>query len=99
MVEAFAWASPAVFDLALGYDERQARGKPHFAEIAEFFGCSNPDMLFVGDSLFDAEIATRHGVPFIALTGTLSQVDFVSAYPKIRCISDIADIVEMTAAR
>lgn len=95
IVDSFCRRCPFPFDLALGYDEDRKAGKPHFESAARFFDCSPRDLLFVGDSLYDAEIAQNYNVPFVGLVGTFSQVDFQMAFPDMVCASSISDIISL----
>jgi phosphoglycolate phosphatase-like HAD superfamily hydrolase len=80
-VAAFARAAGFAFDLVLGYGDGLAKGKPHLDAASRTFGVDRPEMLFVGDSLHDGEIAEREGVPFVGLATTFSPERFALRFP------------------
>ena len=63
----FARNADFAFDLVLGFGDGLAKGKPHLDMPSRTFGVDRQEMLFVGDSLHDGEIAEREGVPFVGL--------------------------------
>jgi len=60
----------------------------------EHFGCDLQSVLFIGDSLIDANTAANAGVDFAAvLTGTTSERDFL-ALPHVFIAKSLTEIVE-----
>ena len=51
--------------MVLGYGGGLAKGKPHLDASSRRIRPDRQEMLFVGDSLHDGEIAEREGVPFV----------------------------------
>jgi phosphoglycolate phosphatase-like HAD superfamily hydrolase len=94
-VEAFAGSSGFAFDLVLGFGDGQAKGNPHVARAEETFRASRGEMLFVGDSLHDGEIAASAGIPFVGLAGTFSRERFVLKFPQLPVVSRFADLVDL----
>jgi phosphoglycolate phosphatase-like HAD superfamily hydrolase len=80
-VAAFARGSSFAFDLVLGYGDGSAKGQPHLDTASRVFSVGRQQMLFVGDSLHDGEIAEREGVPFVGLATTFSLERFMLRFP------------------
>jgi phosphoglycolate phosphatase len=97
-VDSFAAASGFPFDLVLGYDGNGlAKGGPHIDRATEVFGLARADMLFVGDSLHDGEIADREGLSFVGVTGTFSRERFALRFPGTPVVDRLADITALLA--
>ena len=94
-VEAFARASAFDFDLALGFGGGLAKGRPHFDTVSRFFEVDRQEMLFVGDSLHDGEIAEREGVPFVAIASTFSPERFKLRFPHIPVMRRFAALPDL----
>jgi phosphoglycolate phosphatase-like HAD superfamily hydrolase len=91
----FARNSDFSFDLVLGFGGGLAKGKPHLDMLSRTFGVDRQEMLFVGDSIHDGEIAEREGVPFVGLAGTFSSERFTLRFPQtpvIRRFSALPDL-------
>ena len=71
------------FDLVLGFGGGMAKGKPHLDATSRAFGVDWQEMLFVGDSLHDGEIAEREGVPFVGVATTFSAERFMLRFPQV----------------
>ena len=91
-VAAFSRNSGFPFDLVLGFGGGLAKGKPHIDLTEATFGLDRSQMLFVGDSLHDGEIAAREGIPFVGLAGTFSYERFVLRFPDVPVIRKFADL-------
>ncbi|HEX2657866.1 MAG TPA: HAD hydrolase-like protein [Polyangia bacterium] len=104
-VAAFSRNSGFPFDLVLGFGGGLAKGKPHIDLTEATFGLDRSQMLFIGDSLHDGEIAAREGIPFVGLAGTFSYERFVLRFPDapiVRRFAELADLIawpEPTAAQ
>jgi phosphoglycolate phosphatase-like HAD superfamily hydrolase len=97
-VAAFARASDFPFDLVLGYDGNGlAKGRPHIACAAAVFGGGSDDMVLVGDSLHDGDIAEREGVRFVGVTGTFSRERFALRFPGQPVIDRLAELAHVFA--
>jgi len=83
-VDAFARASGFAFDLVLGYG--LAKGRTHLDATSRQFGAARQEMLFIGDSLHDGEIAEREGIPFVGLATTFSPDRFSLRFPSVPVI-------------
>ena len=78
------------FDLVLGFGGGLAKGRPHLDEASRVFGVGRQEMLFVGDSLHDGEIAEREGVPFVGIAGTFSPERFALRFPHVPVVRRFA---------
>jgi phosphoglycolate phosphatase-like HAD superfamily hydrolase len=82
-VRAFARDAGFTFDLLLGYGGGLAKGRTHLDATSREFGASRQEMLFVGDSLHDGEIAEREGIPFVGVATTFSPDRFSLRFPSV----------------
>jgi phosphoglycolate phosphatase-like HAD superfamily hydrolase len=81
-VATFVASSGFAFDLVLGYDGNGlSKGRPHIDRTARAFGVGRADMVFVGDSLHDGEIAEREALRFVGVAGTFSRERFQLRFP------------------
>jgi phosphoglycolate phosphatase-like HAD superfamily hydrolase len=85
-VTAFARDAGFKFDLVLGYGGGLAKGRTHLDATSREFGASRQEMLFVGDSLHDGEIAEREGIPFVGIATTFSPDRFALRFPSVPVI-------------
>jgi phosphoglycolate phosphatase len=92
-VRAFAQNASFAFDLVLGFGEGLAKGGPHIAYAERTFGMRRDQMVFVGDSLHDGEIAARERIPFIGVAGTFAQEHFAERFPAQPVVRRFSDIV------
>ncbi len=83
------------FHYVLGFEKNFAKGEAHFRFIKEQTGCVNRELLFVGDSLKDAEKAAEYGVQFIGKLGTFTRNDFLGQFPGIQTVEKLGDIMEI----
>jgi phosphoglycolate phosphatase-like HAD superfamily hydrolase len=97
-VDTFVKASAFPFDLVLGYDgQGLAKGKPHIERAARVFGVGKADMLFVGDSLHDGEIAEREGLRFVGVAGTFSRERFALRFPGLPVVERLSELAGLLA--
>lgn len=95
LIERFVEQAGIPCDLALGYKENFAKGLDHFLYILNRFGIDKSQIVFIGDSLKDAEKAYACGIDFIAKEGMFSAEDFKQQFPKVPLISTLAELKEM----
>lgn len=81
--------------LALGYKEGFGKGKPHIDFMCEYFHCSPFEILFVGDSVKDGELARGLGLPFVARTGTFTREEFAVKLPGCVCVDKLLELVPL----
>jgi phosphoglycolate phosphatase-like HAD superfamily hydrolase len=94
-VEAFAEASGFAFDLVLGFGGGLAKGGPHVTRAEETFRARRDEMMFIGDSLHDGDIAAASGIPFVGLAGTFSRERFALKFPTLPVVQRFAELVDL----
>ena len=99
VVDDFAARESFRFDLVLGFDPALglAKGRPHVERALAAFAATRDQLLFVGDSRKDADLAADCGVAFIGRLGTFSADDFLRRDPAAVCVADLADLVSVLA--
>jgi phosphoglycolate phosphatase len=97
-VERFARRAEFPFDLVLGSGAGGSKGRAHLEAAARAFEVGRQEMLYVGDSLRDGEIAEREGVPFVGLATTFSPERFALRFPQVpvlRCFAALLDLFRL----
>jgi phosphoglycolate phosphatase-like HAD superfamily hydrolase len=94
-VETFAKTADFPFDLVMGYGNGLAKGKPHVQMVERLFGVGRGEMLFVGDSLHDGEIANVEGLPFVGVAGTFSKESFLLRFPGLPIVHGFAELLDL----
>jgi phosphoglycolate phosphatase-like HAD superfamily hydrolase len=96
-VDEFVAKETVAFDLALGYDAAAglAKGAPHVERTCSALSVTPPDILFVGDSLKDGELAEATEVSFVGRVGTFEAQDFQRRFPGVRTIVEIDELLEL----
>jgi phosphoglycolate phosphatase-like HAD superfamily hydrolase len=94
-VETFARLSGFPFDLVMGYGDGLAKGRPHIEMAERKFGVDRQEMLFIGDSLHDGEIANQCKIPFVGLAGTFAKERFILRFPGQPVINKLAEILDL----
>jgi phosphoglycolate phosphatase-like HAD superfamily hydrolase len=97
VVDEFVERGEFAFDLALGFSEalQLAKGTPHVERTKSHFGVRAGEILFVGDSLKDAELAQDNGVDFVGRIGTFQATDFERHFPGVRTINNVVELPEL----
>ncbi len=93
-VATFAERNPEFrFDMLLGFGGGLAKGGPHVKAVCERFGLAREQLLFIGDSLHDGEIADRDNLAFVGIAGTFSREQFTlrfsHRYPVVDQVADL----------
>jgi phosphoglycolate phosphatase len=83
------------FDLVLGFKKNFSKGKAHFDKVLAHFGLQAKDMLFVGDSLHDAQQAVEFGVDFVGRVGTFSAAQFQAVHPELRTVRGLDELTRV----
>lgn len=94
-VAAFARDSGFAFDLVLGFGDGLAKGAPHVTRAEQRFGARREQMMFVGDSLHDGDIAATERLGFVGVAGTFSAEHFALRFPGTSVVNRFADIVDL----
>lgn len=92
-VDVFVNDHPGLFDLALGFGGGLAKGPTQFARASAAFECGLDDLVFVGDSVIDAELAIATGLRFVGKLGTFSASDFECILPSAPVINEISELL------
>lgn len=94
LVDALVGKLGLEFDLVLGWQNKHfAKGHAHFEHTQKKLNCKHAEMLFVGDSLKDADRAREYGINFVAKAGTFSRNDFEKYDKNIVVIDSLRDLV------
>lgn len=99
LVDRFVAGCDVPFDVALGWRPGLEKGSAHFAEICRQLKCACGDLLFVGDSLFDARAAEESRVAFVAKVGTFSAEEFLHRWPGVSCAMAVCDVMQEVRRR
>lgn len=94
-VELFARVNPFPFALLCGFGGGAHKGRPHFDRIERELGVARRDMLFVGDSLHDGDLAVAEGVPFVGVATTFPLEAFAFRFPKHRCVRAFGELAAL----
>src|SRR3954471_10902214 len=94
-VASFARDAEFKFDLVLGYGGGLAKGRTHLDATSREFGASRQEMLFVGDSLHDGEIAEREGIPFVGIATTFSPDRFALRFPHVPVVRRFSALLDL----
>jgi len=96
LIEQFIAREPdCPFDLVLGASPGFYKGRDHFLRVQQVFGLGPERLLYVGDSLKDAEKAQANGVAFIARLGTFRREDFEARFPGVRTIDRLSQLLDV----
>jgi phosphoglycolate phosphatase-like HAD superfamily hydrolase len=101
VVDDFARREPFRFDLALGFDPARGlgKGRPHVDRALAEFAIERDQLLLVGDSLKDGDLADESGVAFIGRTGTFRPADFARRDPGALTVDHIDELPALLSAR
>ncbi len=83
-----------VFDEVLGFRENFAKGRDHFNYLMNRYGLSKDEIVFIGDSWWDAEMALSNGVRFLGITTTFSKEEWMDRYPEQVVIEGFEELFE-----
>lgn len=95
LIDQFVAREKLTFDVVLGYREGFEKGKAHFDYVMQKFNLTIDELIFVGDSLKDAEKAKSNGIRFIAICGTFKSEDFHAIDPSIITIQNIRELLSL----
>jgi phosphoglycolate phosphatase-like HAD superfamily hydrolase len=95
LVDRFVAKEDLKFDLVLGFKKGFEKGKDHFQFFMKRYNLDSDSIVFVGDSLKDAERALTNGITFIGLCGTFTSEDFKNFNRSIKTIKNISEILDL----
>jgi len=82
------------FDVVIGGEDVKEH-KPHPAGLLEAIRrleCAPQSIVYVGDSVVDAEVARRARVPFVAVLSGVTPEDHFAGYERIGILNDISEL-------
>ena len=82
------------FDVVIGGEDVKEH-KPHPAGLLEAIKrleCSPQSIVYVGDSVVDAEVARRARVPFVAVLSGVTPEDHFAGYERIGILNDVSEL-------
>lgn len=83
-------------DMALGFDGKNfKKGAPQFEWIQKYYQVEKLEMVFIGDSLKDAELAKTYGIPFIGISKFFSSEKFRKIYPACLVIKNFKELTKL----
>jgi phosphoglycolate phosphatase len=82
-------------DFVLGYRQGFSKGRDHFDHLKQLLSLENHQMLFVGDSLKDAEMAEHNAIEFVGKAGTFRKEDLIARFPKSQVISRLTELMTL----
>lgn len=92
VIERFLERTPLRFDFALGYRKNFSKGADHFRFLMRELSLTSGEILFVGDSLKDAERALSSEIDFVGKTGLFTEKDFRKFHPTVRVIHHLSEL-------
>ena len=93
LIEDYVKKNNLKLDFMLGYKtDDYCKGASHFRDLQSRTKCSKEEMLFVGDSLKDAERAIEYGIDFIGKTGLFTKADFLNNCGHIQVINNLDEL-------
>lgn len=85
-----------LFKWVLGFKPGFSKGRDHFHFLQQSSGYDLSKILFVGDSLHDASLASQSGIDFVARCGTFSQAEWENAGCRMM-VDNLEQLVQMLA--
>ena len=96
LIDRFVAREGLVFDVVLGYRGKDfQKGRDHFEFIMNKFDLSVNDLVFVGDSLKDADKAFANKIKFIGKCGTFTREDFLKIDKDIITVNNLKEILDI----
>ena len=83
------------FDMILAYRDGFAKGRAHIHHVINEFRITEKEMIFVGDSLHDGDVARELGIPFIGRIAIRTREEFLDRFPGIYCVDRLTQIPEL----
>jgi phosphoglycolate phosphatase len=95
LIDRFVNREGLVFDVVLGFNDGFQKGRDHFEYVMNKFSLSGSELIFVGDSLKDAEKAFANKINFIGKCGTFKRDDFLKLDSRIVTINNIRELLDI----
>lgn len=87
---------PGFFEIVIGGEDITYH-KPHpegLLKAMDILKVTTENTLYIGDSLIDAETASRAGVDFIGVTSGMTMADEFEVFPYIRIIENMGELID-----
>ena len=84
-----------VFDEILGFREGFSKGKDHFEYIMRKYDLERKNIVFIGDSWWDAKVALDNGIEFIAITRTFPKEEWKEKFPNVLVLESFDEILDL----
>ena len=97
-VDRFAATCPGLFACALGDGPVGGKGEAHVARVCQALDAARTELVFVGDSLRDHELATATSIPFVARAGTFARTAWSARFPATPIIDDVDELAPLLAS-
>ncbi len=95
LIDKFVEREGLEFDIVLGFRQGFEKGKAHFDFVMRKFKLKPGELVFVGDSLKDAEKARMNNLRFVGLCGTFTAEDFRRRDPAAATINNIKELLDL----
>jgi phosphoglycolate phosphatase len=95
LVDRFVERDVVKFHMVLGARRDFFKGRDHFDHVRRTLGVSQDEMVFVGDSLKDAEKALSNNVRFVGKLGTFRKRDFQRHFPGIATVDRLPKLLDV----
>lgn len=95
LVDRFVQRDGVRFHMVLGARKDFFKGRDHFDHVRRTFGITEDEMVFVGDSLKDAEKALTNHVRFVGKLGTFDRHDFERHFPGVPTVDRLPMLLEV----
>jgi len=94
LIEQYCQEKQLIVDCILGYRPNFEKGKDHFDYILRKYNLSSSNLVYVGDSLKDADRARSSNVAFIGRIGLFSEQEF-QAHGNFRTITSLHGLLKL----
>lgn len=94
VIEDYLRSSGLKVDEVLGFGGGLSKGRSHVEYISDKYGFQNDEIVLVGDSLKDAELAMECGISFIGKTGLNSSEGFLALY-RMKTIDNLLELQDI----
>lgn len=94
-VDRFAERCSARFALALGFGNGLAKGQTQFDHACQTLGVERDELVFVGDSIADANLAIDYGMRFVGRLGTFDARTFGEVAPEAPVVAELTELLTL----
>jgi phosphoglycolate phosphatase-like HAD superfamily hydrolase len=94
LVDSYVQTARLSFDYVLGFRTAEfCKGAPHFQHLINAGGYAKGEMVFIGDSLKDAERARGFGIDFVGKAGLFTKEEFEKRFTGVRVIYSLTELI------